>query len=146
MDWIAADRARLEQAAKLPVILDAAYDTLEHMLLAIEHEQDPGGGAFAAFVMSGAAAANARDAVAAAPSLPPAAASDALLPAGDAHAGGPAAAEEVAAALAGLSRLLASRLASAAAMPSGPGDQDACADAARHAADVCSLLGGAPGR
>jgi hypothetical protein len=145
MDWIAAARARLEQAAGLPVILDAAYDTLEGMLLAIERGQDPGEGAFAAFVMSGAAAADARDAVAAAPSLPSAVGSDAPLRAAEAPAGG-LGARELAAALAGLSELLASRLASVAELPAGRADRDACAAAARHAADVCSLLGGAPGR
>jgi hypothetical protein len=145
MDWIAAARARLEQADGLPAILDASYDTLERMLLALESAQDPGGGAFAAFVMSGAAAADARDAVAAAPSLPSAAGSDAPLRAVEASAGG-AGARELAAALAGLSELLASRLASVAGLTAGRADQDACTAAAEHAANICSLLGGAPGR
>ena len=146
MDWIAAARARLERAAGLPVILDAAYDTLEGMLRAIERGQDPGGEAFAAFVMSGAAAANARDAVAAAPSLPSAVGSDAPLRAAEAPAAGGPGPRELAVALARLSELLASRLASVAELPAGRADRDACAAAARHLADVCSLLGGAPGR
>src|SRR6202043_3720301 len=76
MDPIEAARARLEQVAGLPAVLDAAYEAFEEMLRAIEDQQDPDGGAFAAFVMSGAAAANGRDALAAAPSLPPAASGD----------------------------------------------------------------------
>jgi hypothetical protein len=42
MDWITAARARLEQAAGLPAILDAAYDAFEGMLAVIETGQDPG--------------------------------------------------------------------------------------------------------
>ena len=76
MDQIESARARLEQATGLPAVLDAAYDAFEEMLSALEDQQDRGGGAFAAFVMSGAAAANGRDALAAAPSLPPAPSGD----------------------------------------------------------------------
>jgi hypothetical protein len=72
MDQIAVARERVEQAAGLPAILSAAYDAFEDMLPVIEELQDPGGGAFAAFVMSGASAASGRDAVAAAPSRRPA--------------------------------------------------------------------------
>ena len=76
MDRIDTARARLEHASGLPAVLDAAYDAFEDMLGVIEAQQDPGGGAFAAFVMAGAAAANGRNAVAAAPSLPPAPSGD----------------------------------------------------------------------
>src|SRR5258708_34189243 len=69
MDPIEAARARLDQAAGVAAILDAAYEAFEEMLRAIEDQQDPGGGAFAAFVMSGAAPANARRAPAPAPPL-----------------------------------------------------------------------------
>jgi hypothetical protein len=62
MDWIDSVRARLEHAGELPAVLDAAYDAFEDMLGAIEVQQDPSGGAFAAFVMAGAAAANGRNA------------------------------------------------------------------------------------
>jgi hypothetical protein len=141
MDRIDAVRARLQQTTDLPAILDAAYDAFEDMLPAIQDQQDPGGGAFAAFVMSGAMAANGRDAVAAAPSLPSARSNEAALTAAP-PPGVPA--QDVAAALAGLSRLLASRLDAAAALSADVRDRAACAQAARHAASICSLLGGAP--
>jgi hypothetical protein len=143
MDRIESARARLEQATELPAILDAAYDAFEQMLTAITSKQDRGGGAFAAFVMSGTAAANGRDALAAAPSLPPvssgglasmASASTLDAPTGDA-----------AAVLAGLSQLLSRRLTDASGHTADAGDRLACAQAAHHAASVCSLLGGTPG-
>lgn len=137
MDWITAAGARLEQAAGLPAILDAAYDVFEGMLAVIEAGQDPGSAAFTAFVMAAAPAANGRDAIAAAPSLPPAA---------DGHlAGTPAivSTEQAAAALARLSRILSSRLNEAVELSADVGDRTACAQAAHHAAAVCSLLGGA---
>ena len=52
-------------------------------------------------------------------------------------------AEDVAVALAGLSKLLASRLGAAAASAADADDQAACAEAARHAGHVLALLGGA---
>ena len=76
MDQIESARVRLEQATGLPAVLDAAYDAFEEMLSALEEQEDRGGAAFAAFVMSATAAANGRDALAAAPSLPPAPSGD----------------------------------------------------------------------
>jgi hypothetical protein len=142
MDPIEAARARLEQAAGLPAVLDAAYEAFEEMLRAIEDQQDPAGGAFAAFVMSGAAAANGRDALAAAPSLPPAASGDLA----SVIAGSPRdlTTEDAAAVLAGLSQLLASRLTDAGDLSPGAGDRIACTQAARHAVNICSLLGRIP--
>jgi hypothetical protein len=144
MNRIAVARARLERVNWLPAILDAAYNAFEDMLLAIQDQQDRGGGAFAAFVMSGASAASGRDAVAAAPSLPSRASDDAACEV----VSSPAAVttEEAAAVLAGLSQLLASRLADTGALAADVGDRLACTQAARHAADICSLLGGAPGK
>jgi hypothetical protein len=142
MDSIDVARARLEQAAGLPPVLDAAYEAFEEMLCAIEDQQDPAGGAFAAFVMSGAAAASGRDALAAAPSLLPAASpepADAI-----AVSTGDLTTEDIAAALAALSQLLASRLTGASDLSAEVGDRVACAQAARHAASICSLLGGIP--
>jgi hypothetical protein len=142
MDPIDAARARLDLAAALPAILDASYEAFQNMLPAIEDQQDPDGEAFVAFVMAGAAAANGRDALAAAPSLPPAVSGDlASAVAGSAH-GLPA--EEAAAALAGLGQLLVRRLTGASDLSADIGDRIACAQAARHAASICSLLGGAP--
>jgi hypothetical protein len=114
VDTITAAGVRLEQATGLPAILDAAYDAFEDMLPAIEAQQDPGSAAFTAFVMSGASAANGRDAIAAAPSLP--AATHYVVTA----AGMPTAvtAQQAAAALTGLSRVLT---AARAAIRAGPG-------------------------
>jgi hypothetical protein len=137
MDWITAAGARLEQAAGLPAILDAAYDAFEGMLPVIEAGQDPGSAAFIAFVMSGASAANGRDAIAAAPSLPAGA---------DGHlVGTPAvvSTEQAAAALVRLSRVLSGRLNAAVELSADVGDRTACAQAAHHAAAICALLGGA---
>jgi len=138
MDTMTAAGARLEHATGLAAILDAAYDTFEDMLPVIEAQQDPGSFAFTAFVMSGASAANGRDAIAAAPSLPAAAhrvttacTSAALT------------AQQVAAAVAGLSRVLVSRLNVAAGLSADAGDRAACASAASHAAAICSVLEGA---
>jgi hypothetical protein len=142
MDSINAARTGLEQAIGLPAVLDAAYHAFDQMLGAIKDQQDPSGGAFAAFVMSGAAAANGRDALAAAPSLPRAASGDlAETTAGSFHGLTP---EDAAAVLAGLSQLLASRLNGACEPSADAADRIACAQAARHAASICSLLGGLP--
>jgi hypothetical protein len=142
MDQIESVRIRLEQATGLPAVLDAAYDAFEEMLWAIEEQEDRSGGAFAAFVMSGTAAANARDALAAAPSLPPAASGD--LTVGTVGPSGGLATEDAAAVFAGLSQLLSSRLADACDLSADVGDKVACAQAARHAASICSLLGRTP--
>jgi hypothetical protein len=97
-----------------------------------------------------------RPAVAAAPSLPrlgPVSAGPSET-AGPADAGRPvsgppsddAIAGGAAVGLAGLSHLLAGRLADARAMAADARDRVACAQALRYATDVCSLLGGAAGR
>ena|ERR1700728_2109675 len=142
MDRIESARARVEQATGWPAILDAAYDAFEQMLTAITSQQDHGGGAFAAFVMSGTAAANGRDALAAAPSLPPVSSSDLASMASTSALDVPA--PDAADVLAGLSQLLSRRLTDASAYTADAGDRLACAQAARHAADVCMLLGGPP--
>jgi hypothetical protein len=140
MDCIESVRARVEQAIGLPAVLDAAYEAFEQLLAAIISQQDRGGGAFAAFVMSGTAAANGRDALAAAPSLRP-------VPSGDLASMDSASmldmpTGEAAAVLAGLSQLLSRRLTDASGQTANAGDRLACAQAARHAADLCLLLGG----
>jgi hypothetical protein len=142
MDRIAVARARLEAADDLPAILDAAYEAFEDMLTVIEDHQHPYGGAFVAFVMSAPAAANGRDAVAGAPSLPPGRTAGRDFP-----GAGPApgvSGSRAAAAVAGLSLLLVARLDAAAGLCGSVADRTACSLAARHAASVCSLLGGAP--
>lgn len=156
MDRVAVARKRLEHASGLPDLLDAACEAFEAMLSVIEDLQDPGGGAFAAFMMSGASAASGRDAVAAAPSLPPprpvsAGPRKTASPAdGGRPAPGPSSSDVtsrgVAVVLAGLGQLLAGRLADASAIATDAADRVACAQALRYAADICSLLGGAPTR
>ena len=142
MNAIAAARAQLEQASDLAGILDAAYGAFEGMLPVIHGQEDRAGGGFAAFVMSAASAANGRDAVAAAPSLPPAA--PGRTPPAIAAPVTDVTEEEAAAVLAGLSQLLASRLADAATWAADAADRAACAVAARHAGAIWSLLAGAP--
>jgi len=142
MDQIESARARVEQAIGLPAVLDAAYDAFEQMLVAITVQQDRGGGAFAAFVMSGTAVANARDALAAAPSLPRVFAGDLANKASDSSGDLPT--QDTAAVLASLSQLLSRRLTGASDHAADAGDRVASIQAARHAAYVCSLLGGTP--
>jgi hypothetical protein len=142
MNDIATVRAQLEQASDLPGILDAAYEAFEAMLPVIWGQAERVGGGFAAFVMAGASAANGRDAIASAPSLPPAAPGSTPQAAGEQPAD--VTEEEAAAVLAGLSELLASRLSDAASWAADAADRAACADAARHARAVWSLLAGAP--
>ena len=142
MEQIESARVRLEQATGLPAVLDAAYDAFEQMLPALEEQEDLGGPAFAAFVMSATAAANGRDALAAAPSLPPTPSGDLAVAAAESFRG--QAMEDAAAALAQLSQLLSSRLTAASSLSADPGDKAACARAARHAASICSLLGRTP--
>jgi hypothetical protein len=142
MHQIESARARVEHATGLPAVLDAAYDAFEQMLTAITIRQDRGGETFAAFVMSGTAAATGRDALAAAPSLPRVSSGDLAgttrEPCGDLP---PQAAAE---ALASLSQLLSRRLTDASERSADVGDRVACIQAARHAAYICSLLGGTP--
>lgn len=135
MDPITTARARVAQAADLPGILDAAYDAFDDMLPVIHDQQHPASGAFAAFVMAAAYAANGRDAVGRAPSLP----STAPRPV-PANPPAPVTAREAATALADLSRLLARRLTDAAALAASLADQAACADGARQADRLWSLL------
>lgn len=141
MDQIESARIRVEQAIGLSAVIEAAYDAFEQMLAAITIQQDRGGGAFAAFVMSGTAVANGRDALAAAPSLPPVSSGDLASPAESSR---DLAMENAAAVLASLGQLLSRRLSDASGHSADVGDRLACAQAARHAAYVCSLLAGTP--
>jgi hypothetical protein len=131
---------RLQHAAGLAAILDAAYDAFEDMLQAIRTHEDPASGLFAAFLMAAASAANGRDAILFAPSLLPGQdgrtpAADDVGPAGENPA-------SVADAAAGLSRVLAARLAEAWETAADPGDRAACADAVCCAQSIADLLGG----
>ena len=138
MTPITAAQHRVQQASDLAAVLDAAYEAFEAMLSAIHRVQDPASGLFAAFVMAAAAAANGRNAVALAPSLP----GHPLLAVPAAQRSRPEERpEDLAEVVAGLSHLVAGRLAQAAACAPDPGDQLACAHAARSARDICGLLG-----
>ena len=134
MDRITTAHTRLAQANGLPGILDAAYDAFEAMLPVIHGQQNPASGAFVAFVIAAAYAANGRDAVGRAPSLPPVAPRPV-----PADAPEPVAARDTAIALADLSELLGRRLGDAARTAS-PADKAACAEAAREADRLWSLL------
>jgi hypothetical protein len=137
MTRITAAQHRVRQASDLAAVLDAAYEAFEAMLSAIDRVQDPGSRLFAGFVMAAASAANGRNAVALAPSLP----GRPLLavPAGQRSRPGERP-EHLAEVVAGLSRLVAGRLAQAAACAADPGDRAACTHAARSARDICGLL------
>jgi hypothetical protein len=128
----------VQQASDLAGVLDAAYEAFEAMLSAIDPVQDPASGLFAALVMAAASAANGRNAVALAPSLPGRLL--AAVPAGQRPWSGERP-EQLAEVVAGLSHLVAGRLAQAAACARDPGDRAACAHAARCARDICGLLG-----
>jgi hypothetical protein len=143
MDQIESARVRLEQATGLSAVLDAAYDAFEQLLWALEEQEGRGGATFAAFVMSATAAANGRDALAAAPSLPPVPSGD--LAAAAAWSSSGLTVDDAAAVLAQLSQLLCGRLANASHLSVDAGDKAACAQAARHADSICSLLGRTPG-
>jgi len=137
MTRITAAQHRVQQASDLAAVLDAAYEAFEAMLSAIDPVQDPASGLFAAFVMAAASAANGRNAVALAPSLPghPLLAVPAEQPP---WSGEPP--ERVAEVVAGLSHLVAERLAEAADSAPDTGDQAACRHAAQSARDICGLL------
>ena len=141
MTFLISARDRLEQAAGLAAVLDAAYDAFESMRLAFRVHEDPASSLFAAFVMAAASAADGRDAVAFAPSMPPrrrygAAGTGPGPPGGDSS-------ERFADEAARLSQLLGAWLARAAGSASDPGDRGACERAARCACEICDLLGGA---
>jgi hypothetical protein len=130
----------LRQASGLPAVLDAAYNAFEDILPVLRTYDDPADGGLAAFAMSAASAADARDAIGWAPSLPPR------------RLGGPPApddepqpdqtAGEAAEMLAGVTRLLAARLAQAGRFALSDRDCAACADAWQHAQDIHALLTG----
>ena len=141
MNRINAARRRLQQARDLAAVLDAAYEAFEGMLSVIHPAQDPASGWFAAYVMAAASAANGRNALALAPSLP----RRPLLAVPAEQGSGPGERpERLAETVAGLSHLVAGRLASAAVGALDTGDRDACGHAARNALDICGLLSGRP--
>lgn len=138
MSSILRTTQRLQHSAGLADVLDVAYDAFEDMLLAIRGREDPASGLFAAFMMAAASAADGRDAVAFAPSLPACRGTDAAAAEDEAQPG--ESAESITDAVAGLSRLLVTRLAQARESASDPDDRAACADAACCAENIYGLL------
>jgi hypothetical protein len=131
-------RARVEEAAGLAALLDAAYAAFILLVPVIERQQDPASAWFVPFVMAGSPAAAGRFALLDAPSLPEASRAlgfpePDLLPA-----------RETAAAVASLAEMLARRLGDAAIAAGQPDDRQACAQAAQCARDVRARLGSAP--
>ena len=130
---------RLRQARNVPAALDAACDAFEDILKVIGSYEDTATDTQTAiaFLLAATQAANGRDALLFAPSLP----RRSLHPR---PALGPpqrGSAHDITAAVAGLSRLLASRLACTATAAAGA-DETACHDAARYARKVYDLLAG----
>ena len=130
-------RQRLQEADGLAAVLDAAYEAFEGMLSVIHPVQDPASSLFAAFVMAAASAADGRNALALAPSLP----GHPLLavPAEQQPWSGEPP-ERIAEVVAGLSHLVAERLAQAGASAPDTGDRAACRHAVQSARDICELL------
>jgi 2-oxo-4-hydroxy-4-carboxy--5-ureidoimidazoline (OHCU) decarboxylase len=131
---------RLQHAAELADVLDAAYDAFEEMLQVIRAHEDPASELFAALLMAAASAADGRDAVAFAPSFPPYGGSVAPAVHDGLQAG--ESAETIAHAVAAVSRLLVARLTQAWESSTHPDDRAACADALRCAENICDLMGG----
>ncbi len=133
-------REQLTAAADLSAILDAAYACLTVMLRVIESQQDPNNPLFVPFVLAGASAASGRFALAAAPSLT----TPAPIPhrAPGSTTATPAATAVLA--LGQLSELLDRRLRDAARVAVDADDRQACATAARHAAELSARFGRTP--
>ncbi|MFI5065314.1 MAG: hypothetical protein ACHP9Z_15260 [Streptosporangiales bacterium] len=145
MTQLTAVRDRLERADGLPALLEAAHQGFAVALAAMRAHEDPASEWFCGFVMAAAAAADGRDALLFAPSMPQRGSPGmrdlgTQPPAGRAVRDDPAG--SVAGDIAALCGLAAVRLARAASHAPDPGDQDACARAARSARQICELLAG----
>lgn len=140
MNPITAAHVRLDHAADLPALLDAAYDAFEAIRITLRHHQERAGSAFPAFVLAASAAADGRDWIADSASLPAPVSRPGGATADPGADGdwGSAAAEVTA-----LGDAIASRLSTASADAAAGRDRTACLQAARHAARIGSLLCGA---
>jgi hypothetical protein len=127
----------LRDARGLPAVLDAACDAFEAILAVIGDYEDTSG-ADITFLLAATQAANGRDAVLFAPSLPP----RALHHPAPAERPGRPSAQDIKTAAAGLSALLATRLAPTATTAAAHADRSACQDAARYATRIRDLLAG----
>src|SRR6266487_532116 len=148
MHRIACARARLNSARTMPDMLSAACNAFELMLATIREHEERADGLFAAFVMAAASAADGRDALLTAPSLPwPLPTVSAPSAASDSDTSGQATApptaigvDEVADALAEVSQFLDAAPTTVGRHTADPADNAACADAARCAQAMWSLL------
>lgn len=140
MKSLAFARERMEQATDLGGVLDASYGVFMTLLDVVKEQQDRGGPLFAAFVIAGVSVAGGRFAIGEAPSLSASALMNPALGVSDAAGS----AEEMAAAIADLCRVVASRLDEVALIADDVRDRRACQDASRHARALCARLGGAP--
>jgi hypothetical protein len=139
MTRLNAAESRLHQARNVPSVLDAACDAFEDILAVIGSYEETATSTETAivFLLVATQAANGRDALLFAPSLP----RRSLHP--RAALGQPerGSANDIRAAVAGLSQLLASHLA-CTAMATAGADQTASHNAARYASKVHDLLAG----
>jgi len=145
VDDIETIRARLTvadpHAGDLPGVLDTAWEAFDLAQAVCLRCEDQATGSFAAFAFAAAAAAQGRQLITTAPSLPPTSGTVtgyAAFVAADL--------DETADELASLAGLLTDRLSLAASRADDPGDQAACADAARQARQIYELLAGDPRR
>jgi len=137
MTNIAAASGHLRRATGTAALLDAAYGAFEELLSALWERIDPGEAAFVPLLMAATFAANGRDAVLFAASLPPRRLPTPPAPGlAPGENGGEGAGDD----LAGLSLLLAARLAEAADGALDRGDRAACHDAAGYARQIHDLL------
>lgn len=132
MELITAANSRLEGSVDLAEIMTAACDAFGLILIALENQRDPAGGAYADLVMAAAYAANGRDALLFAPSL------RAL----SAQQTAPATSStlDLLVALTGLCRLIADRLNEATALAADHADARACTGAQRQADRLAALF------
>jgi hypothetical protein len=138
MRLLATVRDQLQQAHGLPAVLDAACNAFEDILAIIGVYEDTTTSTATAivFLLVATQAANGRDAALFAPSLPP----RSLHPRSATGDPESANADDITAAVADLSRLVASRLAATATTAATAADRAACHDAARYAGKVVDLL------
>ena len=140
MTLLITARDRLQRACGMPSVLDAACDAFEDILAVFGtyEETTTGTGMAIAFLLVATQAANGRDALLFAPSLPPRSLHPRRAPVPPERGS----ADTITASVAGLSLLLAARLAATATTAAGDADQAACHDAARYARTVHDLLAG----
>lgn len=129
---------RLNAAAELPEVLDAAANAFATMLAAVHGYHDGGGPFYAALIMAAVPAADGRHAIVSAPSLSPAAASRAFQRTPDHRWAG----RDVSAAITELAAAAEVRLLYAATIATDRRDAAACREGAASARQVREMLAG----